>query len=237
MTMSRQKTVLCQVCKQQMHIAETVAASMVRPALAKKIKSQHPDWNDASHICIRDLNWYREQYIYDVLETEKGELSKIEQEVVSGLKQQELLSKNLNEEFERGITLGEKVADRVAAFGGSWRFIGLFGIVLVLWIAVNSLQLQRQPFDPYPFILLNLILSCIAALQAPIIMMSQNRIEAKDRLRAENDYRTNLKAELEIQHLNIKIDQLMNHQWQRLLEIQAIQTEIMEEFFRSRPKS
>ncbi len=123
----------------------------------------------------------------------------------------------------------------MAVFGGSWSFILCFGAVLLVWIAVNSIAVLRQPFDPYPYILLNLVLSCLAAMQAPIIMMSQNRQEAKDRMRAEHDYQVNLKAELEIRHLTWKMDQLLNHQWQRLLEIQKIQTELMEELLRKPP--
>src|SRR2546425_9205595 len=123
---------------------------------------------------------------------------------------------------------GEWVADQVAEFGGSWEFIISFGVFLLLWIVLNA-ALLRQPFDPYPYILLNLILSGLAALQAPIIMMSQNRQEAKDRLRAEHDYRVNLKAELEIRHLIAKLDQLVSHQWQRLLEIQRLQLELLQE--------
>ncbi len=102
-------------------------------------------------------------------------------------------------------------------------------MVLLGWIALNTVGLLKKPFDPYPYILLNLLLSCIAAIQAPIIMMSQNRQEAKDRLRAENDYKTNLKAELEVRHLNHKLDLLLNHQWQRLLEIQRLQLEMLQE--------
>jgi len=126
------------------------------------------------------------------------------------------------------------LADRLADYAGSWRFIGIFFAVLLLWIAINSVVLIWKPFDPYPFILLNLILSCLAAIQAPVIIMSQNRQEAKDRLRAEQDYRVNLKAEVEIRHLHEKIDHLLINQWQRLLEIQEVQTELMEEVARKR---
>src|SRR4029077_12591218 len=138
--------------------------------------------------------------------------SAIEEEVIKSLRDQELLSENLNTEFESKLTFGEHVADNVAKFGGSWRFIISFGVVLVLWIIINSIVLLRKPFDPYPFILLNLVLSCLAAIQAPVIMMSQNRQEAKDRLRSEHDYMVNLKAELEIRHLHAKMDQLLTHQ-------------------------
>jgi uncharacterized membrane protein len=120
----------------------------------------------------------------------------------------------------------------VASFGGSWTFIVVFALVLAAWISINGAALLARPFDPYPFILLNLILSCLAAIQAPIIMMSQNRMEAKDRLRSENDYQVNLKAELEIRHLNEKLDVLLKHQWQKLLEIQQIQMDFMKELMR-----
>ncbi|HSA81745.1 MAG TPA: DUF1003 domain-containing protein, partial [Geminicoccaceae bacterium] len=119
--------------------------------------------------------------------------------------------------------------DAIAAFGGSWTFILLFGAVILVWVLINAVALLARPFDPYPFILLNLVLSCLAAVQAPIIMMSQNRQEARDRLRSENDYRVNLKAELEIRHLHEKLDHLLQHQWERLMEIQQIQIELMNE--------
>ena len=121
------------------------------------------------------------------------------------------------------------MSDRLASFGGSWTFIGLFFAILVLWMAFNIVVVAQAQFDPYPFILLNLVLSCLAAIQAPIIMMSQKRQEAKDRLRSENDYRVNLKAELEIRHLHEKIDHILTRQWERLAEMQQIQLEIMQE--------
>jgi len=151
---------------------------------------------------------------------------------MESLKEEELLSQNINVEFEQKLTLGERMADRLAEYAGSWRFITGFIVVLVVWVLINSLVLIVRPFDPYPFILLNLVLSCLAAMQAPIIMMSQNRQEAKDRLRSEHDYLINLKAELEIRHLHEKIDHLLMNQWQRLLEIQEIQMELMGEITR-----
>jgi uncharacterized membrane protein len=165
-----------------------------------------------------------------MLETDKGELTTLEEQVMKSLREQEILSKNVNVEFDDKLTLGQRLADRVADSAGSWRFIIIFISILIAWIIVNSIIiLVWRPYDPYPFILLNLVLSCIAALQAPVIMMSQNRQEAKDRLRAEHDYMVNLKAELEIRHLHDKIDHLILNQWQRLLEIQEIQVELMEE--------
>jgi uncharacterized membrane protein len=140
-----------------------------------------------------------------------------------------VVARDVEAAWEGRRTMGESVADVVADFGGSWVFIGIFFVVLVVWMGFNVWAASRAVFDPYPFILLNLVLSCLAAIQAPIIMMSQNRQEAKDRLRSENDYRVNLKAELEIRHLHEKMDHLINRQWERLAEIQQIQLEIMQD--------
>lgn len=224
----------CQVCGKDFPRAELFPAALVRDPLAASIRREHPDWNPNGCICLPDLNHYRAQYVRDVMEAERGELSELEQQVLESIRDQELLSRNLNTESVEGITFGQRVADHVAEFGGSWRFILSFMGFLALWILVNSLVMLLRPWDPYPFILLNLILSCLAAVQAPIIMMSQNRQEARDRLRAENDYRINLKAELEIRSLHAKMDLLLSHQWQRLLEIQEIQTEMMEELIAHR---
>ena len=169
-----------------------------------------------------------------VMKTGKKETKKLEKEVIESLNEHETLSTNINTEFTKDLTYGERLADKIAMFGGSWKFIIFFAIVLAVWIAINTIVLLKKPFDPYPFILLNLILSCIAAIQAPVIMMSQNRQESKDRLRAEHDYKVNLKAELEIRHLNEKLDYLLVKQWQRLLEIQQFQTEIMEEILNTK---
>ena len=119
------------------------------------------------------------------------------------------------------------MSDALAAFGGSWAFLTSFAALLLGWMMLNLVQGETKAFDPYPFILLNLVLSCLAAVQAPIIMMSQKRQEAKDRLRSINEYQVNLKAELEIRHLHEKVDYLITKQWQRLAEIQQIQLEIM----------
>lgn len=137
--------------------------------------------------------------------------------------------RDVNEVFEERLTFGERLADRVAAIGGSWSFIVGFGLFLIAWAILNTIVLAARAFDPFPFIFLNLMLSMLAALQAPIIMMSQKRQEAKDRLRSENDYRVNLKAELEIRHLHEKVDHILTRQWERLAEIQQIQLEIMQD--------
>lgn len=230
--MKQPKDVVCQICGKPKKRSEVIPAELVRTPLVALIKKTHPDWSSGGFICISDLNRFRAQYVQEVLETEKGELSALERKVMESLREEELLSKNVNTEFEQKLTVSERMADRLAEYAGSWRFITGFFAVLVVWIMLNSFLLIFRPFDPYPFILLNLVLSCLAAIQAPIIMMSQNRQEAKDRLRSEHDYVVNLKAELEIRHLHEKIDHLLMNQWQRLLEIQEIQMELMGELTR-----
>jgi uncharacterized membrane protein len=221
--------VLCQIDKKYWKPSEVKPAALIREPIVEIIRRSYPDWSATGYICINDLNRFREEYVKDVLVRGRGEITNLEKDVVQSLKAHELLSRNINAEFDRKLSLGERAADRLALYAGSWRFIGIFMGVLVIWIIINSIVLLQKPFDPYPFILLNLILSCLAAIQAPIIMMSQNRQEAKDRLRSEYDYRVNLKAELEIRQLHEKIDHLLMTQWQRLLEIQEMQTELIAE--------
>ncbi len=227
--MKKTFTVKCELSGKNVPLSHAIPAEAIPDGVAELIRKDHPDWPRRGYVCREVLNHYRTAYIGEVLRAEEGELSALEREVVDSLAEQEVLSRNTNEEFESRLTLGQRVADRVASFGGSWRFISIFASVLVVWVAVNSLVLLWRPFDPYPFILLNLVLSCLAAVQAPVIMMSQNRLEAKDRLRGEQDYVINLKAELEVRYLHEKLDYLLRHQWQRLLEIQQLQMEMMEE--------
>ncbi len=234
--MTFQNTVLCQICNEQKELSEVRPAELVRQPIVEIIQKTHPDWSPSGFICNSDLNHFRTEYVRNVLEIEKGELSLLEEQVVKSLKEQELLSQNINIEFDRQLTFGERLADRIAEFGGSWSFIIFFTSFLFLWILANTIILMLGPFDPYPFILLNLILSALAAIQAPVIMMSQNRQESKDRVRAEHDYRVNLKAELEIRLINEKIDHLIIDQWQRLLEIQEIQIDLMEKFVSKTPR-
>jgi uncharacterized membrane protein len=207
-------------------------ADLIRPSLLEFIKKKLPEVDSKGFICFQDLGEFRKDYVKDVLEEEIGELSALDQEVVESLEQHELLSADIGKQFERKLTFGEQLSDQIAEFGGSWKFLISFGAVLLLWIVVNGVVLTTHAFDPYPFILLNLVLSCLAAVQAPIIMMSQNRAEARDRLRAENDYKVNLKAELEIRHLHEKLDHLLRRQYNRLFEIQQIQIELLQEIGR-----
>ena len=227
---------VCQICKKQKRPSEMIPGELVRGPIVETIQKTHPDWAPAGFICVTDLNEFRARYVQEALERDKGEMSVLEEQVSRSLKEQELLSKNINFEFEHKLTLGEHLADAMAKHAGSWRFIIGFGVVIIAWITLNSYLLASRTFDHYPFILLNLCLSCLAAIQAPVIMMSQNRQEAKDRMRSEHDYVVNLKAELEIRHLHEKLDHLTMNQWQRLLEIQQVQTELMQELSnRTRP--
>src|SRR5947209_18027697 len=226
--------VICQVCKKPKSPQSGMIAELIRPSLLEFIKKKLPDLDDKGFICFDDLGEFRKDYIKEVLEDEIGELSVLDHEVIESLEQHEILSSDISKQFEKKLTFGERLSDHIASFGGSWRFIILFGTVLFGWIILTAIFLLNRGFDPYPFILLNLILSCLAAIQAPIIMMSQNRAEARDRLRAENDYKVNLKAELEIRHLHEKIDHLLRRQYNRLFEIQQIQIELLEELGRKR---
>src|SRR6266487_2538056 len=225
---------VCQVCKKPKSPNSGMIAELIRPSLLEFIKKKLPDLDEKGFICLDDLGEFRKDYIKEVLEDEIGELSALDKEVIESLEQHEILSSDISKQFDAKLTFGEWLSDRIASFGGSWRFISLFGAVLFGWIILNAILLLNHGFDPYPFILLNLILSCLAAIQAPIIMMSQNRAEARDRLRAENDYKINLKAELEIRHLHEKIDHLLRKQYNRLFEIQQIQIELLEEIGRKR---
>lgn len=219
----------CTVCGKVFSLSELTPDAFMRPLVKERILLDYPQWNENSYICHIDLNHYRSLYIQHVLEQERGKLSTLEEDVVDSLRKQDLIAENLNDAIDGSATLGQRLADKVATFGGSWPFIVIFGVILIIWVMINSISLFSNPFDPYPFIFLNLVLSCLAAIQAPIIMMSQNRQSEKDRLRADSDYRVNLKAELEIRHLHSKIDLLLTHQWHRLLEIQQVQTDVLEE--------
>ena len=190
------------------------------------IQKDFPDFKEDGFLSINELNLYREKYISNYLSVEIGELSNLENKVVDALKENVSLVSTVEDEI--GFrTFGQKIADKVAAFGGSWKFIILFGFFILVWIMANIYLLLNKGFDPYPFILLNLILSCLAALQAPVIMMSQNRQEEKDRDRAKKDYMINLKSELEIRMLHEKLDHLIMHQQEELIEIQKVQIEMM----------
>jgi uncharacterized membrane protein len=229
MTYITEEQSTCQVCGQKFSTPAMMAVATMRHAVVQRISRDHPGCNVEGYICQPCSSHYRAEYVHDLLQADHGELSTLDNEVLDALRDQEIIASNLNDDFGEKSTFGQRIADHVAAFGGSWSFIILFGGIITAWIAVNATALLSRPFDPYPYILLNLVLSTLAAFQAPVIMMSQNRQSAKDRLQAEHDYQVNLKAELEIRLLHTKLDQLLTHQWQRLIEIQQLQMDLMEE--------
>jgi uncharacterized membrane protein len=217
----------CAVCGGTFPLRAMVPAAAVRDSVTALIARDHPGWSSEAFICRADLSRYSADYVQSLLESERGELTSLEREVLESMRQHEILATNIELEAEQDRSLGERLSDRLTSFGGSWTFLIFFGVFLFAWIAMNSVVLWLRPVDPYPFILLNLLLSCLAAVQAPIIMMSQKRQEVRDRLRSQHDYQVNLKAELEIRHLNEKLDHLLSHQWERLVQIQQVQLELL----------
>jgi len=218
----------CALTGVELPLGELIPLYALTPGLAATILREKPDLARDALLSRAAVAERRDRYIREMLAAEHGELTSLEAQVAASIANADTISSNVAADYAEDRTLGERWSDAVANFGGSWTFITLFALVLVVWMGVNVAMATRA-FDPYPFILLNLVLSCIAAVQAPIIMMSQKRQEAKDRLRSENDYRVNLKAELEIRHLHEKLDHILSHQWQRLAEIQQMQIEIMQE--------
>jgi uncharacterized membrane protein len=208
-------------------ISEKVSGKTIRHSVLNIIIKDNPQFSAEKNLSIPELNIYREKYISEYLAKEIGELTELEKTVLTSLTEKTTLSDKIDGDEQQIITRGQKIADKVATFGGSWTFIISFGIFLFFWIASNVVLFANRGFDPYPFILLNLILSCIAAMQAPIIMMSQNRQEEKDRDRAKKDYMINLKSEFEIRTLHEKMDHLIMNQQQELLEIQKVQIEML----------
>jgi uncharacterized membrane protein len=224
---NRQQSFQCPICKKQRPVSDGMYGELIDDPIAEIIRKTHPGWPERGITCLSCLDHYGSKLAQDTLEASKGDLSDLEDEVVKSLEEHQVLSKNVNVEFDRGLTLKERVADKVAEFGGSWTFIGIYVAVLMAWIGVNSVGWFLRPFDPYPYIFLNLVLSAVAAMQAPVILMSQNRQDAKDRLRSEHDYRVNLKAELEIRQLSAKMDKLLTKQWSTLLKMQQTQIELL----------
>jgi uncharacterized membrane protein len=219
----------CELTGRLLPRRDLVVLDHLRPTVADRVRKDFPSIQPDGLISRDEADRYRSLYVDEVLRQERGELTELDRQVAHSLAQGELVSQNVEDDLREARTLGERLSDGLARFGGSWIFLIAFGVVLLIWIAINWAEGQQRAFDPYPFILLNLVLSCLAAIQAPIIMMSQRRQETKDRLRAMNDYRINLKAELEIRHLHEKLDHLISRQWQRLAEIQELQIELLQE--------
>jgi uncharacterized membrane protein len=209
--------------------SQRLAAHSISDSFLKFIQFNYPHFTEKSHLSISELSALRVQFISSKLQGQLGELSSMEKLVIDTISNGDEISNIALSQDNTPLSRGQKMADHVASFGGSWTFIISFGFFLLVWILLNTAFLLNKGFDPFPFILLNLILSCIAALQAPIIMMSQNRQEEKDRERSKLDYMINLKSELEIRTLHEKLDHLIIHQQRDLFEIQEIQIEMMKD--------
>jgi uncharacterized membrane protein len=220
------ETFVSDLSRKEYPVTDQVSAKLIRKSILELICRDYPSFTTDCKLAISELNVYRQKYIASFLAREIGELSELEETVLGSMQSKQTLVDKL-EDTPETLTTGQRLADAVASFGGSWRFIISFAVFISLWIATNVVILTTHAFDPYPFILLNLILSCVAALQAPVIMMSQNRQEDKDRARAKKDYMINLKSELEIRMVHEKLDHLIMHQQQELIEIQKVQVEMM----------
>jgi uncharacterized membrane protein len=219
-------TFISDLSKKEFSAGEKISAQSIRPSILKSIQQDHPHFDLSCCLSLTELNMYRQKYIAGFLANEVGELSDLEETVLGAMESRKTLVDKI-EDADETPTVGQRLADAVADFGGSWSFIICFMSFMMIWILTNIYMLTQHPFDSYPFILLNLILSCLAAMQAPVIMMSQNRQEEKDRLRAKKDYMINLKSELEIRMVHEKLDHLIMHQQQELIEIQKVQVEMM----------
>jgi len=227
--MTATKTVYCQICGVEVPIDEAIPADLVRASLLPTLMAKASPWDPDGYVSLDEVNKARLEHVQHYLEDKDSKEAAARLEVFHSIEEQKVLSIDTYSEFAANSTFGQRMADKIASFGGSWKFIGIFALVLIVWMFVNASFVAAKPWDPYPFILLNLVLSCVAAIQAPVIMMSQNRQEERDRLRAENDYKVNLKSEIEVRHLNEKIDRLLNDQWKHLMEIQQMQVDMIQE--------
>lgn len=217
------------ISKREFPLNERIVGKFIRKPILEMIQEEHPNFGKESSCAVGEWNYFREQYISRFMDKSAANLDQLKATVIESMNKDTTLTETLGTDDAVPLSFGQKLADKVADFGGSWTFILSFMGFLFAWIILNAFWLNNKGYDPYPFILLNLILSCIAALQAPIIMMSQNRQEEKDRERAKKDYMINLKSELEIRNLHEKIDHLILHEQQELIEIQKIQIELMNE--------
>lgn len=220
------ETFISDLSKKEYPVSQRISAMCIRQPVISLIRKDHPDFTDKMDISLSELDSYRKKYVREYLTNELGELSELDKKVVESINQKTIITDNPIQNGD-AISLGERLADKIASFGGSWKFIAIFIGFIFLWILMNAVFLLSNSFDPYPFILMNLILSCLAALQAPVIMMSQNRQAAIDRKHAGEDYMVNLKSELEVRSLHEKMDHMILFQQQKLLEIQQLQVDML----------
>ena len=226
------KTFKSDLTKMEFPISEKVSGKLVRKSILDIIQKENPTFTTDKFLSESELNSYRQKYVEVFLTKQIGELTVLEKKVLESLKDKTTLVDKIDGDELMAMTSGQRIADKVASFGGSWTFIISFAVFLLVWICINIYWLGNKGFDPYPFILLNLILSSLAAIQAPVIMMSQNRQEEKDRERGKMDYMINLKSELEVRMLHEKLDHLIINQQQEVLEIHKVQIDMLNDILK-----
>jgi uncharacterized membrane protein len=220
---------ICSVCGAQVDTRHLANPQKLEEGLVDMIRKDHPDWDAKRGVCPKCREQYRAKKFLGYLEEEYQKITDMERSLVTKIARRGRISKEVNEEFQEQMSVGDHLADRVARFGGSWTFIFIFAGILFVWMGVNSIPfILHKPYDPYPYILLNLVLSTLAAIQAPVIMMSQNRQSKKDRMEAQHGYEVNLMAEMEIRDLHDKLDSLRFKQWHELWQMQQRQLEVLE---------
>lgn len=229
--MNIMETFRSDISNMEFSVIEKISAKTIRHTILRLIQNDYPQFSHESFLSRAELNEYKEKAITDYLIKQVGEMSELEKTVLTSMTNNNTLTDKIDGD-EQVLTPGQRIADKVAKFGGSWTFIISFGVFIFIWISINTYWLTNKGFDPYPFVLLNLILSCMAGLQAPVIMMSQNRQEEKDRDRSKKDYMVNLKSELEIRTLHEKIDHFIMDQQQELLGLQKDQIEMMNDILK-----
>lgn len=223
---------ICFVSKINLKRGDAIKGEDLREGIFNLVKLKNPGFSKKAYISVKEHHRYRRIYLSLLIANEKEDLAVIDKDVIDTFKKNPVLSENIYEKKEAKLTIGQKLADSIALFGGSWTFIIIFFSFIFVWMMTNVILLVTKPFDPFPFILLNLFLSCLAAIQAPIILMSQNRQGEKERTRGEHDYKIDLKAELEIKLLSKKVDHLLVRQINNLLEIQEVQTDYLEDLIK-----
>lgn len=224
--------VLCHITNRLVPASEATQGNSIRPSVFELIRKKFPDFLETKYISEDELSKFKTEHIRHLLVKERGKMSEMEKSVAETVAKHDFMSKDFTKIEEEKFTFSERLADRIAEFGGSWKFIISFLVVMAIWICYNVCVFATGIFDPYPFILLNLVLSCVASLQAPVIMMSQNRAEKKDRARAINNYMVGLKTEIEIRHLHEKTDRLLEIHIQNENEMHELQMDSLEKISR-----
>lgn len=217
----------CLVDQQVCPWADGLFLRDLEPRLKQAIRHDFPQAKNQDFICSHHLLKYRLNTMNRMITQSQRLNRKANQKLTRIMNREEYEIEDVGQKLDNSLTFGEKIADGVAKFGGSWPFILCFISIMVVWIVINSLKITT--FDPFPFILLNLFLSMISAIQAPLIMMSQNRAAEYDRLEAKNDYNVTLKSEEEIRSLHSKLDRIIQNEHPNLLEIQKIETQMLGE--------